>query len=173
MGEKRPTGDPRSADPGDTDRDRSLDPHDLPAWTLVQTAHLAGRRFHEVFASQGLTAHQFGVLVQLSWEPGLSQAALARGVLVTPQSIGEILTQMETEGLISRTPPSRRGAAISVEITAHGRARLGATYPLVGAVNAPSALGLTATEAQTLNELLHRVRDHLDDRPFKPLHEGV
>lgn len=139
----------------------------------MQTAHLAGRRFHEIFASQGLTAHQFGVLVELSREPGVSQAALARRVLVTPQSIGEILTQMETAGLIARTPPSRPGAAISVEITAHGRAKLGVTYPLVDAVNAPSALGLTPTEAQTLNKLLHRVHDHLDDRTFRPLAGGV
>lgn len=139
----------------------------------MQTAHLAGRRLHEVFASQGLNAHQFGVLVQVSREPGSSQAALARGVLVTPQSIGEILTQMETAGLISRTPPPRPGAAISVHITAHGRAKLDATYPLVGAVNAPSALGLTPAEALTLNELLHRVHDHLDDRAFRPLAGGV
>lgn len=148
-------------------------PRDLPAWTLVQTAHLAGRRFHEVFASHGLTAHQFGVLVQLSREPGLSQAALARGVLVTPQSIGEIVSQMEDAGLITRTPPAQRGGAISVRITPHGSATLAATYPLVGAINAPSALGLTETEARTLNRLLHRVHDHLDDRPFKPLPGGV
>ncbi len=148
-------------------------PPNLPAWTLVQTAHLAGRRFHEVFATQGLTAHQFGVLVALSRQPGISQGALARQILVTPQSIGEILTQMDTADLIDRTTPARRGTAISVQITPRGRATLEQTYPLVGALNTPAALGLTATETTTLNELLHRVHDHLDNRPFNPLPNGV
>lgn len=148
-------------------------PPNLPAWTLVQAAHLAGRRFHEVFATQGLTAHQFGVLVALSRQPGISQGALARQILVTPQSIGDILTQMETADLIDRTTPSRRGTAISVQITPRGQSKLDQTYPLVGALNTPAALGLNEAEANTLNELLHRVHDHLDNRPFKPLPNGV
>lgn len=149
------------------------EPSSLPAWTLVQAAHLAGRRFHEVFAAQGLTAHQFGVLVVLRREPGISQASLARQILVTPQSIGDILTQMATADLISRTSPTRRGAAIGVQITPHGRLTLDQTYPLVGAINAPAALGLDDAEARTLNALLHRVHDHLNDRPFRPLRDGV
>lgn len=148
-------------------------PADLPAWTLVQTAHLVGRRFHELFASQGLTAHQFGVLVALSRRPGLSQAALAREILVTPQSIGAILTQMDSTDLVRRTPPAQRGTAVSVQITPHGRALLEQTYPLVGAMNTPTALGLDQAQARTLNDLLHRVHDHLDDRAFSPLPGGV
>lgn len=148
-------------------------PPDLPAWTLVQTAHLAGRRFHELFAQQGLTAHQFGVLVALSRRPGLSQAALAREILVTPQSVGDIVIQMDSADLVRRTAPPRRGTATSVEITPHGRATLEKTYPLVSAINTPAALGLDEAEARTLNDLLHRVHDHLDDRPFKPLPRGV
>lgn len=139
----------------------------------MQTAHLVGRRFHEIFASQGLTAHQFGVLVQLEREPGLSQAALARAILVTPQSISEIVVQMQDVGLITRTPPQQRGGAIEVDLTARGRASLEATYPLVDALNEPAALGIDETEARTLNKLLRRVHDHLDDRPFTPLPRGV
>ncbi len=148
-------------------------PADLPAWTLVQTAHLVGRRFNELFASPGLTAHQFGVLVALSRRPGLSQAALAREILVTPQSIGTIVTQMDSADPVRRTPPAQRGTAVSVRITPHGRALLEQTYPLVGAMNAPAALGLDQAQARTLNELLHRVHDHLDDRAFEPLPDGV
>lgn len=166
--------------PAGTPSHRSQEPHhpipspfDLPAWTLVQTAHLAGRRFHDIFASQGLTAHQFGVLVQLARQPGLSQAALARAILVTPQSIGDIVVQMQDEGFVTRTPPSQRGGAVAVNITALGRASLEATYPLVGALNEPAALGLDETQASTLNKLLHLVHNHLDDRPFRPLPHGV
>lgn len=139
----------------------------------MQTAHLVGRRFHEVFASQGLSAHQFGVLVALNREPGVSQAALARQILVTPQSIGDILIQMDTAGLIKRTHPTRRGASITVRIAPAGRKVLKTTYPLVEALNTPQALGLNAQDTQNLNELLRRVHSHLDDRPFAPLADGV
>lgn len=148
-------------------------PESLPAWTLVQTAHLAGRRFHDVFASEGLTAHQFGVLVALSRRPGTSQAALARTILVTPQSIGDILSQMDTAGLVHRVRPARRGGAATVRISVRGLDALRRTYPRVAALNTPDALGLAPEEAETLNILLRRVHDHLDDRPFTPLPHGV
>nr|WP_240894855.1 MarR family winged helix-turn-helix transcriptional regulator [Kineococcus siccus] len=107
-----------------------------------------------------MTAHQFGVLVQLSVEPGVSQAALARRILITPQSMGELILQMVELGLVERHPAPRPGAASRVELTAAGREKLAATYPGVAAVNAPSALGLTAEESAVLNDLLHRVLAH-------------
>ena len=138
------------------------DPYDLPAWTLVQAYHRVASRFTDVFAAAGLTAHQFGVLVQLSVQPGVSQAALARAVLVTPQSMGPLLRQMTEVGLVRRTAPAVRGIAAAVELTARGRQVLAATFPAVGAVNEPAALGLTGPEAVELNRLLHRVLEHLD-----------
>jgi DNA-binding MarR family transcriptional regulator len=140
----------------------SPSPYDLPAWTLVQAYHRVARRFAEVFAAAGLTAHQFGVLVQLNLQPGASQAALARAVLVTPQSMGPLLQQMTDVGLVRRSASALRGTATSVELTDHGREVLAATFPAVGAVNDPAELGLTAAEAVELNRLLHAVIDHLD-----------
>lgn len=138
-------------------------PYDLPAWTLVQTYHRVARRFTEAFAEAGLTAHQFGVLVQLSIQPGASQAALARAVLVTPQSMGPLLQQMIEVGLARRAAPAVRGTAATVELTDHGRRVLRDTFPSVGAINEPAALGLTRPEAVELNRLLHRVLEHLDE----------
>lgn len=139
-------------------------PGELTAWTLVQTHHRVARRFHETFASVGLTAHQFGVLVRLSTDPGVSQAALARQVLITPQSMGEILAQMEAADLVRRVPPPRRGAPIAVELTEAGRAALQSTYPSVAAINRPAALGLSDEEAATLNRLLHQILDYFDEQ---------
>lgn len=137
-------------------------PTELVGWTLVQTSHRVGRRLQEVFAGAGLTAHQFGVLVQLTVEPGVSQAALARKILITPQSMGELLNQLDTLGLITRVPIRARGTAARVGLSDAGRAALETTYPQVGAANAPDALGLTSTEASTLNAILHKMITHLD-----------
>jgi DNA-binding MarR family transcriptional regulator len=130
---------------------------------LVQTYHQVARRFHAAFAASGLTAHHFGVLVQLSREPGASQAALARAVLVTPQSMGALLQQMTQLGLVRRPAAVQPGRPIAVELTQHGRDVLASTFPRVGAVNAPAALGLSETEAVQLNRLLHRVLHHLEE----------
>lgn len=129
----------------------------------MQAYHRVARRFNDAFATAGLTAHQFGVLVQLSVQPGVSQAALARAILVTPQSVGPLLAQMTDVGLIRRSAPVVRGAASSVELTDRGRRTLVEVYPAVGAVNEPAALGLTPAEAAELNRLLHRVLTHLDE----------
>lgn len=137
-------------------------PADLVGWTLVQTSHRVARRLQEVFAGVGLTAHQFGVLVQLTVEPGVSQAALARKILITPQSMGELLNQLDALGLITRVPVEARGTAVRVELTDAGQVALETTYPQVGAVNTPDALGLTPTEASTLNKILHKMVTHLD-----------
>lgn len=163
---------PKKAPASHGNADLEFTPTELPAWTLVQAAHLVGRRFHETFASQGLTAHQFGVLVALSRQPDQSQASLARSVLVTPQSMGEILIQMDAAGLIQRAP-TKRGRASSIDVTPAGYNKLNQTYPLVEAINSADALGLDGAETRTLNELLRRVHDHLDNRPFKPLRDGV
>jgi len=87
--------------------------------------------------SDNLTAHQFGVLVQLSIQPGVSQAALARRNLITPQSMRGVLTQMETAGLICRIPPPRRGTAISVELTEQGHTPLEQAYPATSGSSTP------------------------------------
>lgn len=149
-------------EPGERGARINPDPRDLPAWTLVQAYHRIARRFTDAFGKAGLTAHQFGILVQLSVQPGASQAALARAVLVTPQSMGPLLQQIIDLGLVLRVAPAVRGAAATVELTHHGRQVLRATFPAVGAVNEPAALGLTRPEAVELNRLLHRVLAHLD-----------
>lgn len=132
------------------------DPDEVTGWTLVRAHHAVARRFTETLASVGLTPAQFGVLVQLVSRPGVSQAELARRVLVTPQSLGELLVSLERLGHVERRP-GRRGTATAVTLTGSGRAALGRATPLVAALNAPERLGLTAQEASTLNALLHKV----------------
>lgn len=136
-------------------------PDDIVGWTLVQTYHRVAGRFREVLGDAGLTPHQFGVLVQLSVEPTISQAALARKILITPQSMGAVLRGLDERGLVRLSASPGRGVPRPAVLTPLGRTTLAATYPMVGAMNAPDQLGLTPEEARTLNSLLHRVHQHL------------
>lgn len=138
----------------------AFDPEGVTGWTLVRAYQLVARRFQETFADVGLTPTHFGVLVQLARNPGISQAALARSVFITPQGLGGVLTTMQERGLVSRGDASP-GRPTPVALTEAGRAALHRAMPAVVALNRPHALGLTPAENQTLNTLLHKVRRKL------------
>ena len=132
-------------------------PENLIGWTLVQVSNRLLRRFSGIFATESLRPHEFGVLVELTVSAGISQAALARVVLITPQSMGSVLRGMEERGLIRRAAPLTRGSPVAVWLTDAGRATLARAYPAVMAMNRSTALGLTEDEATQLNGLLHRL----------------
>lgn len=132
------------------------DPQTMTGWTIIRANHAVVRRVSETLATVGLTPTQFGVLSQLTVAPGASQAELARRVLVTPQTLGELLVSLERLGHITRSP-GRPGTSTPVSITPQGTGALERAAPLLGAVNTPESLGLTAAEASLLNGLLDKV----------------
>lgn len=141
---------------------------ELPLWEVVQTHHLAARRFSEVFAAAGLGPTQFGVLVVLAEadadpDPGPSQADLARQTLVRPQSVGELIATLLERDLVRRDGPGGRGRRARLRITDAGRTALAVAVPGVNAINAGSALGLSDVEVTTLAGLLRRVRATLGE----------
>jgi DNA-binding MarR family transcriptional regulator len=129
-------------------------------WTLVRAYHLRAPQFVQVLQEVDLSPTQFGVLVQLDVETQLSQAELARRALMTPQSMGEVLTSLERLGHVQRGPRTGRGHPIPVSLTPGGREALARATPLVRAGNTAQSFGLTAEEAEILNLLLHKVVRH-------------
>lgn len=130
------------------------DPADIAAWTLVQAGHVTGRRFTAALAEVGLTPTQFGALLVLDLEPGLSGGEIARRIAVTPQSVSELIATLADVGLLTRDPSRGRGHPIAARLTAAGQAALRAASTAVDTVN---ALGLSEPEMRRLNELLHKV----------------
>lgn len=144
-------------------------PEDITAWTLVQAGHVAGRRFTATLAEVGLTPTQFGALLMLDLQPGLSGGELARRIAVTPQSVSELVAALTDMNLITRDPSPGRGHRITARLTPAGQSTLRAAGTAVEAAN---ALGLTETESQQLNKLLHKVltapAPHPPERQPKP-----
>src|SRR5580698_339125 len=56
----------------------------------------------EIVTAHGLGIPQFVVLSFLAETPGLANADLARRAFVTPQSMNEVLRQLESSGLVER-----------------------------------------------------------------------
>lgn len=76
-------------------------------------------------------------------------------MLVTPQSVGELLRAMEDQGMMERTPPAGRGLPFAVYASPKGRALLDEVTPHVLAAFSPKALGLEKSEYYRLNVDLH------------------
>lgn len=128
-------------------------------WELVQTAHLAGRRFAEVFAQHGLSPAQYGVLASLADGDDLSQADLARAVLVRPQSMARLVSAMVDAGLVTREGIGGRGRRTGLALTPRGSAVLEVVRPAARAVSTPAAVGLSDDQAAVLLDLLRTVQD--------------
>lgn len=127
------------------------------ALTLVRVSQAMGRVFAATLGPHDLAPHHFSVLLHLVEQPGLSQAALARQVLATPQSVGELLRTMEERGMIERVPPAGPGLPIAVYASPSGRALLDEVTPHVLAAFSPEAMGLGEGASERLNEDLHTI----------------
>lgn len=134
----------------------------LPAWNLVRTAHLVGLRFVELLAAVDLSPTQFAVLMHLEQGQGLSQAELARRVLVRPQSVGTLVSSLAERGYIVREGPGGRGRRAGIAVTDAGREAMERAWPAVRALNAPDAMGITPAQAAMLDEILDRIRHMIE-----------
>ncbi|WP_061293165.1 MarR family winged helix-turn-helix transcriptional regulator [Herbidospora cretacea] len=131
---------------------------DLPLWELIQTSYVVTRGFADVFGAVGLTPIQFGVLASLADGDDLSQAELARVIMVRPQSLGEVALSLVGRGLVERDGPGGRGRRAALRITPAGRELLGRALPAVAAFNAPENIGLSEADAAELTRMLRAVR---------------
>jgi DNA-binding MarR family transcriptional regulator len=88
---------------------------------LLRQAQAATRLSMErSLASLEVTTPQFVVLTMLRAYPGLSGADLARVALLTPQTIGVIIRNLERDGAIVKTPHPVHGRVLQWTLTRRG-----------------------------------------------------
>src|SRR4051794_29681132 len=75
----------------------------------------------ERVAEHGLTLPQYTALSVLRLRSGLSNAQLARRTFVRPQSMMQVISKLESSGLIERRPDENHGRILRTEITPKGR----------------------------------------------------
>lgn len=129
----------------------------LVTWTLVRAAHRVERMLTELFASHGLTPTQFGVLATLAVGEPVTQADLARSILVRPQSMDALITGLVGRGLLVRTGRRGRGRPNPIALSRDGAELLAEIWPDVQAANDLGPLGLTEAQTAELNNRLHTV----------------
>ena len=133
-----------------------LDPDEQLGYLLVRAADQASRRWHAALNAHGVNPRQFSVLALLARDPGLSQAELARRVLITPQSMSESLAGLLRAGLIVRQPVEP-GLPAQVGLTPAGRELLATAYPVIGSTDRATFAALTSSERDELRRLLRKL----------------
>lgn len=129
----------------------------LTSWTLIRAAHHVERELTALFAEFDLSPSQFGVLAYLAAGEPLTQAELARLVLVRPQSIADVIEGMVQRDLLVRTGQRGRGRRNPVALSARGSHVLEAAWGAVVASDQRSSTKLAAAEREQLNDMLHLV----------------
>jgi DNA-binding MarR family transcriptional regulator len=98
--------------------------HGYLAYLLRQAQAAARLAMERALADLGVTPPQFVVLTMLRAYPGLSGADLARVALLTPQTVGVIIRNLERDGAIRKAPHPIHGRVLQWRLTRRGETRL-------------------------------------------------
>lgn len=112
-------------------------------------------------AGLGMTFPHLAALFLLSETPGLSGAQLARWAMVTPQTMNQILTRLETDGLIVRAADPEHGRILRARVTERGSQEFERGCQLADALIEEAQAGLSAAERGELLRLLGKCQDNL------------
>ena len=130
---------------------------DNVGWLLSNAARLTARRLSSKLAGHNVTPPQWGVLVALWDQDGLSLSELARRSFFDGPTMTGIVDRLEKSGLVSRRRDSRDRRVISVYLTGEGR-QLQAQLPsLSEEANREATAGLSAAETDQLLATLRRL----------------
>jgi len=130
-------------------------------YMLKRAQHALRMSMDELLEPIALTVPQYNVLSAVQIQPGISNAALARGAFVTAQSMQGIVANLERIGLLRRTPHPTHGRIRQSELTEKGSAVLAKAHKLLIGVEEAMTSGLKKEEIDALRSLLHRCAENL------------
>jgi DNA-binding MarR family transcriptional regulator len=138
--------------------DRGLLPS-LLGYMLRRTQSAVFGDFAATFSKAGeaLTPGEFGLLVLVDRNAGLSQMALARALGIDRSTLVPILDRLQARGLLMRHRSPTDGRTHALALTPTGEKALGRFARLVKAHEKRIASGLSSAETRTLIELLEKV----------------
>jgi DNA-binding MarR family transcriptional regulator len=142
---------------------KSLDRGLLPAllgYGLRRAQSAVFTDFAATFAKAGemLTPGEFGLLVLVERNAGLSQMSLARALGIDRSTLVPILNRLQARGLLIRRDSPTDGRTHALDLTLSGEKALQKFTRLVRMHEKRIASGLSSTETAQLIELLERVR---------------
>ena len=133
----------------------------LPLCTVfIELARLIDRRIQDKVASHGLSSTQAMAMLRIACRPRLSRADLARGLQVSPQAAGQLVTQLVDKGLACRTE-SGPGMAIELCLTPEGHRLVALFRPTVESVSAEILRFFRPNLGSAINGAIRHIRLNL------------
>lgn len=105
----------------------------------------------------GVSPGQFGVLVLIKENRGLSQSALAKALGIERSTMVAVIDRLESQGLVQRVTSETDRRSYALALTPEGAELLARVTPLVRAHERQVAARLSAREKVMLMEMLERV----------------
>jgi DNA-binding MarR family transcriptional regulator len=139
------------------DKETGMELTEKLLWLLKQAFYFSLTSVNDAISGHGVSTAQIGVLRQLSNEPGLSGAELARRLLISPQGVQLALTALEHRGLVERKQDPQHKRILRAYLTDEGRNVV--LRVLTDALAAHDEVFgvLSPDEQETLRALLSRV----------------
>ncbi len=132
------------------------------AQTALNAAMVGALREH------GATLAQYAVLTALDEEPGLSNAGLARRAFVTPQTMNQVLRELEQKAWVTRHPHPAHARILQADLTEAGRAALRACHQAVNVIENQMLAPLAPADVQQLTAMLQACIQALSPDPSTP-----
>ena len=118
------------------------------AQSALHAAMAAALREHNT------TVSQYALLTALDEEPGLSNADLARRAFVTPQTMNQLLRELERKQWVTRRPHPVHGRILQADLTQQGHAALRSCHQAVDAIEEQMLARLSPAHRQQLTAAL-------------------
>jgi DNA-binding MarR family transcriptional regulator len=136
---------------------------------VIKTSSWLLHEVSPVFAALGITATRFDALDALSRHGGAARPAELRDTLHLPaQTITSVLDQLQSAGLVSRSPhPSDRRSTVA-ELTPAGRQAIDRICPPLIQIQDDCMSALSQAEQDQLITLLTRIQDRIAQRRLSP-----
>jgi len=132
-------------------------------YLLRQAQGAARLTLERALAELGVTPPQFLVLTMLKAYPGLSGADLARVALLTPQTVGVIIRNLERDGAILKTPHPVHGRMLQWTLTPRGLELLQKCRRHAHALERRLADGMSEKELATIRRWLAKIAVDLQE----------
>src|SRR5437899_1302982 len=131
--------------------------HGHLAYLLRQAQAATRLTMERALADLGVTSPQFVVLTMLRAYPGLSGADLARVAMLTPQTVGVIVRNLERDGAIRKTPHPIHGRVLQWTVTRQGAALLDRCKRHAQVIEQRLTAGLSARDQTMIRRWLARI----------------
>jgi DNA-binding MarR family transcriptional regulator len=131
---------------------------DLIGYNLRKAQIAFFQSFHDAVAPHDITPGQFGVLILIRDNTGLSQSELGTAVGIDRSTMVAVIDRLENRGWVIRAPSPTDRRSYALELSAEGERLVSELIPKVQA-HERSMLGeLTTEEQQSLASLLRRIQ---------------